>query len=199
MASSISVSSARQLRLMCHRALVPAAGTTNPASDRVAGRAKFANTSIDRAARQASRRRGRHEAAIAMRQCFVGGKQSPATLVKEFRSLVKARPNVVHINHPVRLANHCRVGPTEIAIRFLRAQPLANSFISRRVLRAWPVTVWHWSRRAYLRLTDQISLAYSLIALSEENQAALAIFMMLLRHQRAGCTQAAATSACASV
>jgi len=36
---------------------------------------------------------------------------------KKFRSLAEAEPNVVLIDHPVKLANHRRVGPSEIAVR----------------------------------------------------------------------------------
>jgi hypothetical protein len=56
-----------------------------------------------------------------MRQCLVGSKQAPAALVAKFRRLNEARPDVVDVNHPFRLANPRRVAPTEIAIRFLRS------------------------------------------------------------------------------
>jgi hypothetical protein len=122
--------------LQHHRAFAPAAGTAHPPGDVVAGRAKLVDAAIDRASHQSSRPRGCRHTAQSVRQSFVGCKQASATVAKEGRRQLPARPDVVYVDHAISLAIRCRVAPTKSRfypcvlktspIRLFRSEPLGT-------------------------------------------------------------------------
>jgi hypothetical protein len=61
-------------------------------------------------------------------QSFICGEQSPTTLIEKIFAMLVARPDVIEIDHPVRLASSHRVAPNQFAIPFCVFQPVLIRF-----------------------------------------------------------------------
>ena len=92
-------------------------------------RAKLGNAASDRAAGQASRHRRRSDPAMLLRHGFVRREQSPPTFVEKLLRLPPAQPDVVNVDHTLKLASYV-------------ASCLANSRFYSCVLRLTPIRLF---------------------------------------------------------
>ena len=105
----------RQPRLVRHRTLAAGTSPTHTAAQVVATRSKLPNATVDAAARQTGRRRGRRYAAITLRLRLVGGEQPAASLVEKRGRSMPAPTHVVHVDHSHRLTYPYRLVPSSLS------------------------------------------------------------------------------------
>jgi Resolvase, N terminal domain len=68
------------------------------------------------------------------RHGLIDGEQPPVTFIWKFCRLPPAPPDVVDVDHPLRLASRRRAAPSRFAIPFLRSSLQPDPFVSRQVL-----------------------------------------------------------------
>ncbi|WP_428492528.1 hypothetical protein [Rhodopila sp.] len=120
---------------MHHRTLAPGARTAHLPVDVAARGPKLADATVDGTPRQTGRLGGCGHAAKALGQSFIGGKQAPPPLVEKPGGQLPTRPDVINVNHRLRLAAWHRVAASIFAILFLRSYGRRDSIISPRVLK----------------------------------------------------------------